>query len=181
MPIKNLSKIQKKLSKKRGKLNALHEDSRNAKVLRRAATREDRIARVATSAMIARQSLLDRVSHFQECLEESSEPLVIKDEAIPDLIHEWIHRSDNEIKELQEERRKGRPPSKREENLQQRILSEEKEYRSGFWMPDVTQEDVCRQLKQWNGEWSSLSSLKFIRFAEGSVKQASTFPPKGLS
>jgi translation machinery-associated protein 16 len=57
MPIKNLSKIQKKLSKKRGKLNALHEDSRNAKILRRAATREDRIARVATSAVIARQSL----------------------------------------------------------------------------------------------------------------------------
>lgn len=57
MPIKNLNKIQKKLSKKRGKLNALHEDSRNAKVLRRAEAREDRIARVATSAVIARQGL----------------------------------------------------------------------------------------------------------------------------
>lgn len=56
MPLKNLSKIQKKLTKKRGKLNALHEESRNAKILRRASAREDRIARVATSAMIARQS-----------------------------------------------------------------------------------------------------------------------------
>lgn len=56
MPLKNLSKIQKKLTKKRGKLNALHEDSRNAKILRRASAREDRIARVATSAVIARQS-----------------------------------------------------------------------------------------------------------------------------
>jgi hypothetical protein len=56
MPLKSLSKIQKKLSKKRGKLNALHEESRNAKILRRASAREDRIARVATSAVIARQS-----------------------------------------------------------------------------------------------------------------------------
>ena len=56
MPLKNLSKIQKKLSKKKGKLNALHEESRNAKILRRASAREDRIAKVATSAMIARQS-----------------------------------------------------------------------------------------------------------------------------
>lgn len=59
MPIKNLNKITKKLSKKRGKLDALHEDSRNAKILRRAGAREDRIARVTTSAMIARQSFCE--------------------------------------------------------------------------------------------------------------------------
>lgn len=114
MPIKNLNKITKKLSKKRGKLNALHENSRNAKVLRRAVGREERISRVATSAVIARQSFcksimlgfskgctrvsmndglltlatVDRASYFQECLQESSEPLVITDEKIPELIHE---------------------------------------------------------------------------------------------
>jgi len=59
MPIKNLNKITKKLSKKRGKLNALHEDSRNAKLLRRAGIREDRIGRVITSAGIARQSFCE--------------------------------------------------------------------------------------------------------------------------
>ncbi|EEA18978.1 translation machinery-associated protein 16 [Talaromyces marneffei ATCC 18224] len=181
MPLKNLSKIQKKLTKKRGKLNALHEESRNAKILRRASAREDRIARVATSAMIARQSFLDRVVHFQECLEELSEPIAMTDEDIVELIHKWIHRSDDELQELQEERRKGRPPSKREENLKQRTVTEEKEYRSGFWMPDVTQQEVRQQLKIWNGEWSSLSALKFIRFLEGGTKQPSTFPPKGLS
>ncbi|KAH8693943.1 translation machinery-associated protein 16 [Talaromyces proteolyticus] len=181
MPIKNLNKIQKKLSKKRGKLNALHEDSRNAKSLRRAGAREDRIARVVTSAMIARQSLLDRVAHFQECLKEASEPFTIADDEIVQLIQKWINRDDEEIKQLHEERRKGRPPSKREENLQQRKTIEEKEYRSGFWMPDIAQQEVRQQMALWNGEWSSLSSMKFIRFAEGGVKQASTFPPKGLS
>lgn len=92
-----------------------------------------------------------------------------------------MHRSDDEIQELQEERRKGRPPSKREESLKQRTITEEKEYRSGFWMPDITQDEVRQQLRLWNGEWSSLSALKFIRFLEGGVKQPSTFPPKGMS
>lgn len=104
MPLKNLSKIQKKLSKKRGKLNALHEDSRNAKILRRASAREDRIARVASSAVIARQSFckdaatssdiwfadltatVDRALYFQECLEELSEPIVMTDENIIEFI-----------------------------------------------------------------------------------------------
>jgi len=93
----------------------------------------------------------------------------------------WLHRGDEEVKQLQDERRKGRPPSKREENLQQRFTVEEKEYRSGFWMPDITLDDVRLQLKLWNGEWSSLSSMKFVRFYEDGSKQASTFPPKGLS
>jgi translation machinery-associated protein 16 len=53
---KNLHKVQKKLSKKRGKLDSMHEKSRDAKLLRRAGAREDRLARVATSAAIARQS-----------------------------------------------------------------------------------------------------------------------------
>jgi translation machinery-associated protein 16 len=53
---KNLHKVQKKLSKKRGKLDSMHENSRDAKLLRRAGAREDRLARVATSAAIARQS-----------------------------------------------------------------------------------------------------------------------------
>ena len=97
------------------------------------------------------------------------------------VVQRWIHRGDEELKELQEERRKGRPPSKREENLKQRTVTEEKEYRSGFWMPDVTQQEVRQQLKLWNGQWSSLSALKFIRFLEGGTKQPSTFPPGGLS
>lgn len=53
---KSLYKVQKQISKKRGgKLNALHEDSRDAKRLRRASAREDRLARVAAEMSKARQ------------------------------------------------------------------------------------------------------------------------------
>jgi translation machinery-associated protein 16 len=48
-------------------------------------------------------------------------------------------------------------------------------------MPDLSQEDVVKALFKWNGNWSGLSSMKFIRLTKDGGKQASSFPPKGLS
>lgn len=86
-----------------------------------------------------------------------------------------------EIEQLQSERRKGRPPSKREEALLQRTETENKEFQTGFWMPDLTDEDAVRALVKWNGNWSGLGAVKFIRLTKDGAKQASAFPPKGLS
>ncbi|KAL1990118.1 hypothetical protein VTN49DRAFT_5957 [Thermomyces lanuginosus] len=177
---RDLQKVQKTVRKKRGTLT-VHEKSRDAKLLRRAAAREDRLARVASTTMKARQGLLDRVAYFQECLTKATGPLTLSDETISKAIQQWIHRNDAELEELRAERRKGRPPSKREELIQERMQAEEREFRSGFYMPDVTDEDSRRQLQEWNGEWSSLSTIKFIRFAEGGRRQPSSFPPRGVS
>jgi len=93
----------------------------------------------------------------------------------------YIHRDSEEIAQLKQERRKGRPPSKREEVLGQRTETEEKEFKTGFWVPDLTEMDVLLALKHWNGEWSGLSPLKFVRMVQGGEKRESTFPPKGMS
>lgn len=95
--------------------------------------------------------------------------------------HRYINRSVPEIEQLQSERRKGRPPSKREENLLQRTDAENKEFKTGFWLPDLGQEDVLKALASWNGDWSGLSSMKFIRLTKDGGKQSSAFPPKGMS
>lgn len=52
---KNLNKITKKLSKKKGKLDSLHEKSRDAVRLRRAGGREEKLARAAATTMKGRQ------------------------------------------------------------------------------------------------------------------------------
>jgi len=53
---RNLYKIQKEIAKKRGgKVEALHEKSRDAKRLRRAGAREERLARVAAAISKGRQ------------------------------------------------------------------------------------------------------------------------------
>ena len=52
-----LHKVQKQLSKKRGgKLNSLHENSRDSQRLRRAGAREDKIAKLVAAASRANQT-----------------------------------------------------------------------------------------------------------------------------
>ena len=53
---KSFSKVHKKISKKRGAVEALHENSRDAKRLNRANTRDTRVARVQATMSRGRQS-----------------------------------------------------------------------------------------------------------------------------
>ncbi|OJJ00052.1 hypothetical protein ASPVEDRAFT_149025 [Aspergillus versicolor CBS 583.65] len=176
---KSMHKVQKHISKKKGALEAMHENSRDAKLLRRAGARDDRVARVSASMARGRQSYVDRINFFQEAIPEGATPFSDKD--LVDSVTRFINRSVPEIEQEQSERRKGRPPSKREEALVQRTEVEDKEFKTGFWMPDLTQEGVVLALSKWNGNWSGLSTMKFIRLTKDGEKQASTFPPKGLS
>ncbi|WEW60135.1 translation machinery-associated protein 16 [Emydomyces testavorans] len=94
---------------------------------------------------------------------------------------EYLSRHTSELSLLRQERRKGRPPVKREEALTQLEEAEAKEYSTGFWMPDLGSEDNLRRIKEWNGEWSSMSTVDFVRLSSSGNKQKSMFPPKGLS
>lgn len=224
---KTFAKVHKHISKKRGAVDALHEFSRDARRLRRANHRDDRVAKASVTTSRGRQSYsklisclchcmmaccfekqiidpfaVDRIAYFQETIPDDAQPF--SDEDIMQTITKYalrqsfqifvcrtlanacasdsyINRSNPEIEQLKSERRKGRPPSKREEVLLQRMDAESKEYKTGFWMPDFSQPEVLRALAIWNGDWSGLSMMKFIRFTKESGKQASSFPPKGLS
>ncbi|PTU17480.1 hypothetical protein P175DRAFT_0466495 [Aspergillus ochraceoroseus IBT 24754] len=176
---KSLQKVHKHIAKKRGVVDALHENSRDAKRLRRAGARDDRVARITAVMARGRQTYVDRMTYFQEAIPEGT--VSFSDDDLTDLVVRFINRSVPEIEQLQSERRKGRPPTKREEALLQRTEAENKEFKTGFWMPDLSQESVVKGLVGWNGDWSSLSSMKFIRLTKETGKQASIFPPKGLS
>lgn len=88
---KSFSKVHKQISKKRGVVEALHENSRDAKRLRRANTRDDRVARVQAKMSRGRNSyrmscscalfplygttdmsIVERVLYFQEHVPEGS-------------------------------------------------------------------------------------------------------------
>ena len=56
-----------------------------------------------------------------------------------------------------------------------------REYRAGFWVPDIGDEDGRTRLERWNGEWAGLNALKFVRVVEAGGIRPSSFPPKGLS
>ncbi|KAJ5820103.1 translation machinery-associated protein 16 [Penicillium riverlandense] len=166
---KTLQKVHKKISKKRGKVDSLNENSRDAQRLRRAGARDDRLSRHAKSTLKGRQPYICQAAIKPE------QALSNQDD------DRYINRDADEIEQLQQERRKGRPPSKREETLKLRTDTEEGEFRTGFWMPDLGDGDVLAALKSWNGDWSGLSTLKFVRFTKDGGKQTSSFPPKGMS
>ncbi|KAK2802527.1 hypothetical protein FQN50_007333 [Emmonsiellopsis sp. PD_5] len=176
---RNLYKVQKQISKKRGKVDSLHENSRDAKKLRRAGGREDKLARAATATTKGRQLFVDRVNFCKEAIQDPPTPL--SDEDVVQLITRFISRNEPELQQLQSERRPGRPPAKREEVLRERIEAENKEFGSGFWVPEMGETDNLKKLAAWNGEWSAMSTIGFVRVTREGVKQKSIFPPKGLS
>lgn len=93
----------------------------------------------------------------------------------------YLDRHGEELAQLKSQRRPGRPSSTREDLLKHSMAAEENEYDSGFWLPDIQDEGNLEILREWNGEWTSLNNIKYIRASrDGSIKQ-SMFPPKGLS
>ncbi|KAI9723691.1 MAG: hypothetical protein M1812_000991 [Candelaria pacifica] len=176
---KSLAKVQKKISKKKGSTNSLHENSRDSQRLRRAGARDDKLARVAAARAKTNQPHLQRVSFFQQVAQQATGPMAL--DTIQGLIQRYLQRSDEELATLKQERRPGRPSSTREDLLKQRIVMEGREYDTGFWIPDLEDEENLKQLEKWNGEWSSLNTLKYIRQARSGSRHDSSFPPKGQS
>ncbi|MCJ1351702.1 MAG: hypothetical protein MMC33_001686 [Icmadophila ericetorum] len=179
---KSLAKVQKKLSKKKGKLNSLHENSRDAQKLRRASGREDKLAREATARGKQNQYYLNRVAHFQKAGQTIAfGPTGLDFTWIQNVIKDHLSRHLPEISILASERRPGRPQSNREDQLKELSQKEEREYDTGFWVPDMLDEGNVKRLEEWNGEWTSMAQLGFIRVLRGGELRKSSFPPKGQS
>ncbi|KAI4175826.1 MAG: hypothetical protein LQ343_001439 [Gyalolechia ehrenbergii] len=176
---KHLAKVQKKIAKKKGVTSSLHENSRDAKRLRRAGARSEKLERLAAERSKAYQPYLQRIAFFQTAAQEASEPFTISH--MQSLIETYISRHSAELSALQSSRRPARSTSTREDTLNQRVDAEAKEYVSGFWLPDMEDSDTLRKLRGWNGEWTSLNTLDFIRIAKDGTRHPSSFPPKGKS
>ncbi|KAL8674912.1 MAG: hypothetical protein Q9168_000716 [Polycauliona sp. 1 TL-2023] len=176
---KNLAKVQKKIQKKKGANSSLHEDSRNAKSLRRAGARSDKLEKLAAARAKALQPYLRRISFFQSAAQEASAPFAA--EGMQALIEIYLDRDTTELATIQSERRPGRPTSTAEDMLKQRIQAEANEYKAGYWIPDMEDVPNLERLKEWNEQWTSLGALKYVRMAEDGTRHKSSFPPKARS
>lgn len=175
-----LHKVQKQISKKRGgKPTALHENSRDARRLRQAGAREDKLARIMTLAQKSNQHYVNRVAWFQEATSGQGSPL--DETGVQQLVEQFIARDDEELAELKAAQRPGRSRSKAEDLILNRIEAEQKEHKSGFWVPELRDTDSLDKLKRWGGHWAGLNTLNFVRVHNGADIKASSFPPKGLS
>lgn len=175
-----LNKVQKKISKKRGgKPTALHENSRDARRLRQAGAREDKLAKLMTLAQKSNQHYVERVSWMQDATADSTSPC--SDAELQEMVKQFIGREDEELAELKAAQRPGRPRTKAEDHILGRIEAEQKEHKSGFWVPDVRNSGSLEKLQRWGGRWDGLNQLDFVRVHQDTDIKPSSFPPKGLS
>ena len=179
MPSK-LSKIQKHVTKKKGaKATSLHENSRDAHRLRQAGARDDKVARMTAVRNKVNKQWIDRVAFFRDRLPETLHPL--EAEKIQGLVRDYLARSDEEIEQLRAGRRAGRPASTRQTLLEQQRKVEEKEFESGFWMPNLQDEETITRLDGWKGDWVGLGVMRFVRVSKDGTVGGSAFPPRGAS
>jgi translation machinery-associated protein 16 len=179
--VSKLSKVRKHVSKKKGAagITSLHENSRDALRLRKASARDARVLKTVSTKSKQNQPWLERVAFFQTALPETLHPLPL--EEIQSLIETWLSRHDEEIASLKAERRAGRPASTRQVLLEQAVKTERAEWESGFWFPDLRDEEALQRLDEWRGDWLSLANLRFARVQRDGAVKESQFPPRGSS
>ena len=125
---------------------------------------------------------MDRVAWFQDLVaERGDENNDVSDEDLQTLAMEFVKRYEEELVELKAQRRPGRPPSTQEDRIRQQQDVDLQEFKGGLWIPDIRTEAGREKLGNWNGDWSGLNTLKFVRVIKDGAVRDSSFPPKGLS
>ncbi|KAF4585952.1 Translation machinery-associated protein 16 [Ophiocordyceps camponoti-floridani] len=177
----SLQKTRKQIAKKRnGDVTALHGKSRDSLRLHKAGVRDRRLEKLAATRSKKEQPIVDRVEYFQTELTARGEgPLDIA--TVQSLIFNFIHRFDEEVDALKKARRPGRPPSAREDLLKMRISALEAEFRNGFAVPDVLQGENAKLLADWEGSWSKLTTLPWIKVSSEGHARSCDFPSKGIN
>ncbi|EQL00135.1 hypothetical protein OCS_04152 [Ophiocordyceps sinensis CO18] len=177
----SLQKTRKHIAKKRnGEVNSLHEKSRDSMRLHKAGVRDQRLEKLAAARSKREQPIVDRVAFVQENLNErGNSPLDLA--AVQSLIHILIHQHDEEFDALKKARRSGRPPSAREDLLKMKMSALEIEYQKGFALPDVMTEENVKLLEDWEGSWSKLTTLTWIKVSRAGQVRKSDFPSKGIN
>ncbi|OMP85872.1 Translation machinery-associated protein 16 [Diplodia seriata] len=180
---KSLSKVTKQISKKRGsKSSALHEFSRDSRRLQAAGLRDEKILRAASERNKQNQPTLQRVHHFQLLAQAPEAPETFDASSLQSAILAYLARTDDELAALKAARRPGRPPTAREQLLDQRVAVERKEFEnSGFYCPDVRDAATVEKLRAWDGEWVGCNALKFVRVTKAGEVRDSVWPPNGMS
>jgi translation machinery-associated protein 16 len=118
---------------------------------------------------------------------------------LTDTRYSYIAFTEEEHAEARKERRPGRPSSAKEDLLKMRLDALKKEHEQGFGkfitvrpmmrimdtneptaLPDVLTKDGVAALLLWEGNWSYLSSLPWIRVTAAGEHRPSEFPTKGI-
>ncbi|KAI1413481.1 translation machinery-associated protein 16 [Hypoxylon sp. FL1857] len=175
---KSFDKTRKAIAKKKGAIDSLHQYSRDSKRLHRAQVRDEKLEKIAASRKKNDRPYIERATFFQEALRQNGEQPLQMD-VIQELIKTFVHQHDEELNEVKKSRRPGRPASAKEDLLKVKIDKLQKEYQNGFLLPALDTDENAKLFVRWEGSWSYLTTLKWVRISSAGQVQPSSFPPRG--
>ncbi|KGU16507.1 translation machinery-associated protein 16 [Candida albicans 19F] len=187
----NLNKVTKNISKSTG---SLHIKGRKFKQLNRATLRDKKLQQRKSQSLERKSNELSIVFFIQSLLQEkntandggdedeeegenfkefSNKKQFTLDE-MKQIIEKFIHQNDDELQRLQSERRKGRPPTNRQTILEEKLKYDLEIYRTGFKIPDLTDQLTVERIKEWNGTTGATTTMKFIRVSKDMMTELPT-------
>ncbi|KAG9251220.1 translation machinery-associated protein 16 [Emericellopsis atlantica] len=177
----SLHKTRKQIAKKRNGIpTALHEKSRDSMRLHKATIRDQRLEKLHSARSKRELPILDRAVYFQESAREV-EGGVLDMETVQRLIETFIHQYEEEYNTIKKERRPGRPASSKEDLLKIKIAALKEEHEKGFHIPDVMSAESARKLDEWEGNWTSLTDVPWIKVTTNCLARPTDFPSKALA
>lgn len=109
-----------------------------------------------------------------------------------------MHQHDQKLDDLKKSRRPGRPASVKEDLLSLKVETLRKEQQNGFCrsqhslvsiphgilltdtaqvLPDLSKQNNIDLLNRWEGAWSFLAAMSYVRITEAGTIKSSSFPP----
>lgn len=168
---KSLYKINKQISKSKG---VLHPKGRKFAKYNRAHLREAKLEKKKLLHLEKRENELQRELFFQEAVEPRVSATK-KSFTIPEVklfIEAYLSRFDEELDGLRALRRSGRPSTKRQDALEEKLKQEVAEYETGFKVPNLCVGENVESLIRWNGTIGGVNNIKFHYLAKNSEVEA---------
>lgn len=160
MPIAHsLNKVSKNVAKSTGQM---HVKGRKFKQLNRATLREQKLTQKKVKYQEQKDHELFVIKFFQDKVLEQPEKEVFLLADMKAFLEAHLARFDEEIADLQSEKRAGRPVSSRQKILQEKKKHEQHVYETGFRVVNISDKHTVEWLKLWNGSNGGVTVMDFI-------------------
>lgn len=168
--VKSLHKVSKKLSKQLS--GSLHVKGRKFKQLNRATERENKLQKKKLQYAEQKNHELLVYLHIQEKINEDKEKEVFSQDDMREIVNEYICRNDEELAQIENDRRPGRPLSSKHQLQIEKRKHDQHIFETGFSIPDISDKLTVTRLRGWNGTSGSLTSWKFTLITKEPPKEA---------
>lgn len=159
MPLsKSLSKVSKSVGKSKA---AIHVKGRNFKRLNRATLRQQKLHHKKSLHLEQKLNELHIVKYIQDEILQVPEKEMFGLKEMKAYIENFLGRFHLELAQLKADRKKGRPPCNRQLLLEEKIKHDEKVYITGIKIPDISNKDVVKSLRKWNGTIGGTTVLRY--------------------